>query len=131
MGIYAKIQNDTIVNTVVCDPDFAAQNGLAELDGLNPIPGVGWTFSNGAWTPPAPPPPTPQQDAQSGLIAMFGQTPAMQQQIYADMQLFANTPVGSTLTAEHLAALGRMVEGFGTVMQAIQLHATYTGALPS
>lgn len=39
--------------------------------------------------------------------------------------------VGATLTAEHLAALGRMVEGFGTVMQAIQLHATYTGALPS
>lgn len=129
MGIYAEVQNSTITNTVVCDAAFASEHSLTEIDNLTPQPGIGWTTDGTTWTAPTDPPPTPQQRAQVSLQAMFTETPTMTQQIASDVALFANTPVGSTLTADHLAALQRCVNGFSTVLSAIQAHAVFTGAI--
>lgn len=127
----AEIQGSTIVNVVVCDQAFATAQGLTQIDQMTPEPGIGWTTSDGGqtWQPPAVPAPTPAQQAQGTLQTMFTQVPAMQQQISTDAAMFAATPVGSTLTAEHIAALGRIVDGFTTVLEALQAHAIFTGAI--
>lgn len=44
--------------------------------------------------------------------------------------MFANTTVGSTIQQEHIDAFGRMVNGFGTAMQAIVDHLTIDGIVP-
>ncbi len=127
MAAYAEITNNTITNIVECDANFAAAQGLV------PLPagaGIGWSTTDGVtWAAPAPPPPTPQQTAASNLQAMVADVPTIQSQIASDAALFANTAPGSTLTAEHLAALQRMVNGYGTVLYAIENHAVATNTI--
>ena len=74
MGIYAQVQNGAVTNTVVCDAGFAAQFGLIEIDGLSPMPSIGWTTPDGGttWVQPAVPvaitnQQTLQQKAQTAL----------------------------------------------------------------
>ena len=126
MSTYAEVTNNTITNIVECDATFAAAQGLV------PLPsgaGIGWTTDGTTWTAPPPPPPTPQQTAASNLQAMVADVPTIQSQIASDAALFANTAPGSTLTAEHLAALQRMVNGYGTVLYAIENHAVATNTI--
>ena len=66
-------------------------------------------------------------DAKASLQKLLAEQDAMVQQIQGDAAMFAATPIGSTIQAEHIAAFGRMVAGFGTVMGAIADHLTVTG----
>lgn len=125
---YAIVTNNTISDIEFHDPDTYT-GSLLLLAGINPLPWIGWTTSDGGTTWTDPTPPSPQDQAQASLQGLFSQVPQMAQQIQTDAALFASTPVGSTLTAEHLAALQRVVNGFSTVLSAIQDHATFTGAI--
>lgn len=129
METYAEIQNNTIVNASVWD-DGANPPGLTRIDNLNPQPGIGWTLANGTWTAPEPPPPTPQQTAQDNLQQLAATAQSQLTQAQADAAMFAATPVGSTLTADHIAALGRFADGFASLINVISNHCVYTGAIP-
>ena len=69
--------------------------------------------------------------AQGGIDALLAQQSALASQIATDAAMFAATPVGSTLTSEHIAALTRIVNGFGTTMQAITAHLILTNNAPA
>lgn len=69
-------------------------------------------------------------NAQTGIDSLLAQQSALASQIATDAAMFAATPVGSTLTAEHIAALIRIVNGFSTTMQAITAHLMLTGNAP-
>lgn len=63
---YAVVEDNTIVNVVVCDdPGYAADQGWLALDGLDPLPWIGWTYDGTNWNPPEDEPPPPP----SGLVA--------------------------------------------------------------
>lgn len=51
---YAIIENGIVVNRVVAEEDIANQNGWI----LCPEGGIGWSYANGTFTPPAAPEPT-------------------------------------------------------------------------
>jgi len=61
MPNFAIIQDEKVVNTVVAEADFAAEQGWVELTG---VVGIGWDYVNGQFvdnrpvpevvTPPAP-----------------------------------------------------------------------------
>ena len=59
--IYAIIQNNLVVNTIVADQEFidTAYPGSPRIDQLDPHPGIGWSYENGVFTPPPPPPEPP------------------------------------------------------------------------
>ena len=65
--------------------------------------------------------------AKANLQSLAAQQSSLAAQIQADATLFANTAVGSTLQADHLAALVRMVTGFATTMGAISDILTASG----
>lgn len=51
---YAVIENGYVTNAVEADPDFATEQGWAELpDGV----GIGWSWDGATFTAPPPPPP--------------------------------------------------------------------------
>lgn len=53
---YAILEDNTIVNVVVCDdPSFANGQGWVDLQGLDPKPWIGWTVTGGTWAPPEEP----------------------------------------------------------------------------
>ena len=60
---YAIIENGLVVNVVVADAEFAAEQGWVEC----PDAGPGWTYAGGVFTAPAvtepvePPAPTKEQ----------------------------------------------------------------------
>jgi hypothetical protein len=51
---YAVIEDNVIVNVVVCDnPDYAAEQGWQRIYGvLDPLPWIGWTYDGTNWNPP-------------------------------------------------------------------------------
>jgi len=134
MATYAIVIDGVCVNIAGCeDPGFAADQGwVGPIDALSPVPGVGWSYANSTWTAPVvtPPTPTAAQQAATQLADMLTQVPALSSQVAADEAMFAATPVGSTIQAEHIAAFGRMVTGFSTTMTALQAVVVATGVVP-
>jgi hypothetical protein len=61
---YAIIENNTVVNVVLADAQFALSNGWVECQ--NDVE-IGWTYADGVFTPPpepevvAPPAPTKEE----------------------------------------------------------------------
>ena len=49
---YGIIKDNTVVDAKVADADFAEAQGWVELTGGA---GIGWTFEDGTFSPPAPP----------------------------------------------------------------------------
>lgn len=133
MAPYADIVDNVIVNVLEADADMAATIGLVALpEGA----WIGWTTTDGvAWTAPPPDPAQVALETAQGTIAsLFSNTSAMTQQIQSDAALFSGTQPNAdgsyTFTAEHFAAWTRAVNGFATVMQAIEAHLALTGNLP-
>lgn len=130
---YAVVENGAVTNVIVVDAADAAAFGATLV---SDEVGIGWTTTDGAtWTPPAPPPGQAAVDAARGTIAsLFSDTSALMQQIQSDAALFSGTQPNAdgsyTFTAEHFAAWTRAVNGFATVMQAIEAHLALTGNLP-
>ncbi len=73
--------------------------------------------------------PTALQTAVAALQGLAAQRSQFVTQIQTDAAMFAGTPVGSTITAEHIAAFVRMVNGFETTMGAIVDHLTVSGII--
>ncbi|HET9058659.1 MAG TPA: hypothetical protein VFN61_01965 [Acidimicrobiales bacterium] len=131
MATYAEMSGDTITNIVEADADFAAANGLTAIDGLDPMPGIGWTLAGGAWSPPAPSATaTAIQSAQGVVNNLYAQMAAQLAQIQSDAALFANVADGSTLSAAQGAAVQRAINGFANVITALKNHMVLTGVLP-
>lgn len=68
---YAVVENDTITNVAIAEPDFAAAQGWIELPAGA---GIGWSLVDGVWTAPPPQPePVPPSisfaQLLSGLVA--------------------------------------------------------------
>jgi len=58
---YAEIKDGVVVNVVVADEAFAAENNLVPLQGMA---GIGWSYINGVFIAP---PPEETQAEQSWL----------------------------------------------------------------
>jgi hypothetical protein len=76
---YAIIENDTVVNVVVADAEFASQNGWIEC----PQAGPGWKYIGGQFVEPEPvviePPPTPtKEQLMAELAALTAKINAME-----------------------------------------------------
>lgn len=56
MEHYAVIEDDLVVNVIVADADFAAENGLVLLTGEA---GIGWSYTNGEFVDNRPAPELP------------------------------------------------------------------------
>jgi len=52
--MYAIIQNGEVENVIVAASIVAGElyPGSVRIDDLNPIPGIGWTYSGGTFSPP-------------------------------------------------------------------------------
>lgn len=73
---YAQIENGVVVNVIVADEAFAAENGLVPLSAGA---GINWLFSNGVFTPPPQVPVTENDGAippppESGAYMWDAQT---------------------------------------------------------
>jgi hypothetical protein len=56
----AQLQDNTVINVVLCDEQYTYEfPGYIRVDNLKPEPGIGWTYSNGTFTPPPPTTPPP------------------------------------------------------------------------
>lgn len=77
---YAIIENEKVINVVVADAEFAAQNGWIDC----PEAGPGWKYINGVFTePPAPepvpaPPPPTKEELLAQLQALTAQINALE-----------------------------------------------------
>lgn len=77
---YAIIENEQVINVVVADAEFAAQNGWIDC----PEAGPGWKYINGVFTePPAPepvpaPPPPTKEELLAQLQALTAQINALE-----------------------------------------------------
>jgi len=60
MATYAQIENNIVVNTVVADAEWIAEQPgeWIEYTDANPC-GIGWAVENGVCVVPPPPPPPP------------------------------------------------------------------------
>lgn len=81
MNKYAIIEGNKVVNTVVAEPEYAAQKGWVELLGEA---GIDWDYINGQFIdnrpkPPPPSEPTPPPTKEQ----LLAQLQALQTQIQA------------------------------------------------
>lgn len=62
MATYAQVENNIVVNTVVADSDWIAEQPgtWIEYTDANPC-GIGWAVENGVCVLPPPPPPPPSE----------------------------------------------------------------------
>lgn len=50
---YAEVEDNVIINVVICDDgEYAAEMGWYALEGLDPMPWIGWSYDGGTWSPP-------------------------------------------------------------------------------
>lgn len=91
MGLIALINNEEVASVIVADPDFLqfakqdCHEAVIVPSGVHPS--IGWTYSNGAFTPPvAPPLPSvapPVPDARITKLAFRNRfTPAEKVSLY-------------------------------------------------
>lgn len=96
--IYAKIENGIVVNAVVSDVPFGDYN--IELPSNA---GIGYTFADGIFTPPAPPaPPAPTQADYSNAVQSHLDTAARGYgyDTIASACTYADEPIVATFQAE-------------------------------
>lgn len=68
LGTHAILNTSgEVVNIVVSDSTFAAEQGWTDLTSIEPQPGIGWKLTNGMWT--APPPPVSPTSSSSATTA--------------------------------------------------------------
>ena len=62
MATYAQVENNIVVNTVVADAEWIAEQPgeWIEYTDANPC-GIGWAVKNGVCVLPPPPPPPPSE----------------------------------------------------------------------
>lgn len=87
MANYAEINpSGVVVNVIDWDGDtvnnpFTPPSGFELVLDTDARVGIGWTYSNGVFSPPVTPPPTPQQLATAamaaGLVVTSTSTPAL------------------------------------------------------
>jgi hypothetical protein len=143
----AVIVNGAVDNIVVVDTTTEdgqafeeavteAGQTIVDISAITPQPGIGWTTTDGGktFTAPAPAPapaPSPQAQAAEELQQMASaDIPAFTAQITADANTITSTGWGSLTAANQQAILLRIVNGFSSVIAAIQTHAVATGTLP-
>ncbi len=134
MSTWAHLDASGVVTNVsVGDAEWGSSQGLTCLDGIDPLPGIGWTLVNGTWTPPTPPPATPEQEAKAAAVStlqtLSDQQPTVAAQLEADIATVTGTGWDTLSQADRQAIVARMLGGFGTLMTALQAHITATGVL--
>ena len=138
--IYASLDADIVTGTWVCDdPAFATAQGWTPIaDGVTAGIGGTATVTSGqvtACTDPPTPTPSPEQVAKaqavSTLQTLSDQQSAIATQLEADIATVTGTGWDTLSTADRQAIVGRMLNGFGTLMTAVQAHITATGVLGS
>lgn len=75
---FAVVENGLVVNVVVADAEYAAEQGWVACDSAGP----GWSYSNGVFTAP-PPPPAPEPTPAPTKEQLLAQLQALQAQIIA------------------------------------------------
>lgn len=56
MANYAVIEEEICTNVVVCDdPAYAADHGWVALEGIEPLPWIGWRYDGSQWSAPPEP----------------------------------------------------------------------------
>lgn len=129
MAVYAAITDRVVTNLVEASQQFADANSLVDVSTLPAGVGVGWSDASGTWTPPTAQP-DPRRTAAADLQAMAAtDLPTFQTQIQADANTITATGWANLDAATQQAILLRVVNGFGSVIQAIQTHALATGVL--
>lgn len=130
MSLFAELVEGVAMNIVIAEEDFAADLGLVgPLDGLDPQPGIGWSYdaSTATWTAPTPPPLTAQQQAQVDAADTIAQLQANQgallTQMKADIASAANW--GGLTATEQGAIIGRILsDGLANIQQALAAQVT-------
>jgi len=88
--IHAVIQNGIVVNIIVADAAWAEENypGSVDITGMNPEPGIGWSYDGTTFTPPVIPPPEPTppptQFSTQGFRARYTKDELITVDNYAD-----------------------------------------------
>jgi len=130
---YAVIANGTVIACFIGDDTFAESvyPGSIRIDNLNPLPGIGWTYSSGAFTAPVIPPPilTNPLFSQKGFMDLFTQAELKTCLNYASnsaltddqkanlnvfFQYFYHTPIIDMTMATTIAGL-QMLEAYGLI----------------
>lgn len=99
MADYAIINAAGLVtNVIVADPEFIAASfpGAVQIDGLSPVPGIGWSWANGAFTAPAPAAPSNPVFQKVDFLALFTST---------ELQAIANYATNTGLSAATIQQL--------------------------
>lgn len=103
--ILAKIENEEVANIIVCDEQFSHEfPGYLRIDDINPQPGPGWKYSNGTFTPPLPPVPTPPT-----VYSKFGFRSRF---TLSELVVIDNSFVNPSLTDEQKATLNTIGKNF-------------------
>jgi len=76
---YAIIENGVVVNVVIADAEYAAQQGWVDC----PVAGPGWTYANGVFTEPVvvepiPAPALTKEELLAQLNALSAQIQALE-----------------------------------------------------
>lgn len=106
----------TIINNVVICAPAQALPAWLEIDGLSPVPGIGWTLVAGTWTPPAVP------------VAQTNQATITQNVLNSQAQIeawIAANPAGAVLTAGQTLVLAKMLNGLCRIL--LQQFSATTG----
>ena|ERR1700677_2257255 len=103
MTTYAILDvTGTIIENVVVATAQQALGGWLEIDGLSPVPGIGWTLVGGTWTPPALPVTQVNQNTVTQNV--------LNNQALILAWIAAN-PTGAVLTGAQTLALAKMLNG--------------------
>lgn len=117
MGIFAEIVSGAVSNVAVAAASSDLPAGTwVEIDALNPVPGIGWTYASGAFTAPTVTPPavTPQSAyaafLAAGAIVTSTGTPALNGTYAID----AETQISITTEAAFINAFSEFSNGTTT-----------------
>lgn len=111
---YAVIENGIVVNVIIWDGKAAMGWGgdqsliqIAQSGGgaTAPIPGIGWSYANGVFTPPPSPPLTPESIAANNLALAQAAYNVATSKITALNEQIADSDYAGTTEAEVSAAL--------------------------
>ncbi|HXR75149.1 MAG TPA: hypothetical protein VN737_04180 [Bryobacteraceae bacterium] len=104
---FAIVTGGRVANIISAEPDVAAQSfpQAVRIDNLNPIPGVGWTYSAGVFASPysTAPQPFPTVFSKFGFRSLFTLSELMGIDNYASNQ---------TLTDDQRATLNTITKNF-------------------
>lgn len=105
MAVYAIISNGVVTNTIDTDSDTAARDfpGAIQIDTLNPQPGIGWTYANGAFTPVAASTPSNPVFSKLAFMRLFTQP---------ELLAIANYPTNASLSDQFKQELNAFFQLF-------------------